>query len=45
VRLLGLSVVGIVVGLLLGAPLATLLGVAAAQFVLVAASTWESIRQ
>ncbi|HEY8812401.1 MAG TPA: hypothetical protein VIO86_07925 [Candidatus Dormibacteraeota bacterium] len=44
-RLLGLSVVGIAVGLLLGAPFATLLGVAGAQFVLVAASTFASIRR
>jgi hypothetical protein len=44
-RLLGLSVVGIAVGLLLGAPFATLLGLAAAQFVLVAASTLASVRR
>ncbi len=44
-RLLGLSVVGIAVGFVLGAPFATLLGLAAAQFVLVAASTWASIRR
>jgi len=41
----GLSVVGIAVGLLLGAPFATLLGLAAAQFVLVAASTLASARR
>lgn len=44
-RLIGLSAVGIAIGLLLGAPFATLLGLAGAQFVLVAASTWASVRQ
>jgi hypothetical protein len=45
IRLLSLSVVGIAIGLLLGAPFATLLGLALAQFVLVGTSTWASIRQ
>jgi hypothetical protein len=44
-RLLGLSVAGIAIGLLLGAPFATLLGLAASQFVLVAASALASVRQ